>query len=140
MLSYEKFKELGGNEGISQAYFKAAYIEAKNLINYYTFNRIKKDNEEIINKFNETVVLLINYSFEESLASSNLRQKASLGIKSESVGKHSVSYGTSEDELKAYNKRVDEEKYNIIKSIWAHTGLMYRGGGYIDNKLRYNNI
>ena len=112
-VGYEYYKETY-NGTVPMERFNNLEIRASNLIDYYTFNRLK--DKEIGNKAKFAVCELIDYLAE-------LKATGGKEVASETVGTHSITYVTAKDgrdPIKAKQK-------SIVAKYLAHTGLMYRG-------------
>lgn len=115
------FKTLSKELNLDEEDYKKRFKFYKRLIDYYTFER-PKDDDRVLECINE----LINLDLKDE---EKLKNYKTDGIKSETVGSQRVEYQVySLDEVrKLYNIKT-KRIYSIIKSYFAHTGLMYRGG------------
>lgn len=98
---------------VSPLEFPRLEIQASNIVNFYTFNRIKEVDDSI--RF--AVCELVDYLKE-------VKDKGGKEIASEKVGTHSVTYvvGTKEG-----IDPIEKRKKDIVNKYLGHTGLMYRG-------------
>lgn len=126
MLTYERYIELGGDAETPRAFFNTKKIELSSMIDYYTFNRINYLDPLMSERVENTLMLLIANSYSEHTKRQEVKESNNFGVKSESVGSHRVDYLNLESD-ESYQARVDAQSYEIIKKLWAHTGLMFRG-------------
>lgn len=110
-VGYEYYKETY-NGTVPMERFNNLEIRASNLIDYYTFNRLK--DKEIDNKVKFAVCELIDNLYELD----NFQGKDK---ESEKVGQYSVTYS------KVREEELEQEQKNIILKYLGHTGLLYRG-------------
>lgn len=105
--------------------------EYKQLIHYCTFERIDLGDTEQKKRFDDTLEALVRYRMD---LENELNTAGNGGVKSETVGTQKVEYHSIGYAEKLSLKDLSKTKeYQIIKSFWGHTGLMYRGGGsYVD--------
>lgn len=113
-LDYDFYKTNWGNK-VPEEDFTQLNIKATQIIDYYTFNRLK--NLEIIDDD-------VKYAICELIDDMH-RLKATGGkeIASEKVGTHSITYATSSNS----DDTVKKKQKDIVKKWLGHTGLMYRG-------------
>lgn len=106
----------GSKVGIED--FNRLEYKARNILNYYTFNRVR-DLVLITDDIKFTICELMDNLYMEE------KESEEKEIQSEGVGTYSVTYAVSKKG--SSNKKQKE----IIYRNLAHTNLLYRGGAYV---------
>lgn len=108
-VDYDYYKTDYGGEKATEENFKRFEMQARTVLNYYTFDRIEEATEEVKMALCELIDKMIDYSANDGRE-----------IKSETVGSFSRTFKDNPmSEMASYQK--------IIKLYLGHTGLMYRG-------------
>ena len=113
-LDYDFYQvDWGGKAPMAD--FTQLNIKATQIVDYYTFNRLKNL---------ETIENDVKYAICELIDEMH-RLQATDGkeIASEKVATYSVKYAVSNDADKSMQNR----QRNIVKKWLGHTGLLYRG-------------
>lgn len=113
-LDYDFYKTNWGGKVLEED-FTQLNIKATQIVNYYTFNRLK--NFEIID---DDVKYAICELIDEIY---RLQSTDGKEIASEKVGTYSISYAVNNDSEKV----IQDKQKNIVKKWLGHTGLLYRG-------------
>jgi hypothetical protein len=111
-VDYEFYKNNYGGR-ISPFEFPRLKIQASNIVDYYTFNRI----ETVDDRVKYAVCELVDYLKE-------VEDKGGKEVASEKVSTHSVTYVVGSKEG---TDPVKQKQKDIVKKWLGHTGLMYRG-------------
>lgn len=103
--------------------FDTLALKASFDVNYHTLERAQKvieadTNQDLVNKVKMATCAVI-----EILASNDSNQWSNMGISSEKIGDHSVSYA-GVDAMAQYAK---QQTYLAIDKYLALTGLMFAG-------------
>lgn len=130
LVDYNYYKNIFEGSSIPESSFKRLAIEASKKVNYYTQDRINKDN--IMDKIRNTTCEIAELLFEqESLKDKVINyDEASKEIASETLGPRSISYvnkSSQQSNLIKSNEELEKEVYKICYQSLVHTGLMYRG-------------
>ena len=131
-LTYEEYTELGGT--LAETEFRLLEFESRSLIDYYTFNRLQK--EDTIPEAVKMCIMLIislmdNYKTVSGSNDIESNTNSTSGIKSQSNDGVSISYNVASADTLV--KKFDNEVYNTIKrslsGIKNSLGqyLLYRG-------------
>ena len=117
-LTYLEYKALGGS--LAEAPFKLLEFESRQIVDKYTFGRLKELSSQI-----QEVKLCI-YKLIETLNSYNMAQTQNKAIKSESIDGYNISYnnGTKEQE-----EAKEKEELNIVNT--------YLSECYLENGIPY---
>ena len=113
-LDYDFYQVYWGGK-IPMADFTQLNIKATQIVDYYTFNRLK-NLETIENDVKYAVCELIDEMHR-------LEKTDGKEVASEKVGTYSISYAVNNDSEKA----IQDKQKNIVKKWLGHTGLLYRG-------------
>lgn len=114
-VDYEFYKDTWGGF-VPENIFPRLEIQARSIVDYYTFNRlkgVKSTSDNVKYAMCELIEYLQKLEYTDGKE-----------IASEKVGTHSVTYATSRKEG---IDPVEEKKKDIVRKYLAHTGLMYRG-------------
>lgn len=113
-LDYDFYKTNWGGKVLEED-FTQLNIKATQIVDYYTFNRLK--NLEIIDDD-------VKYAICELIDEMHrLQTTDGKEIASESVATYSVTYAVGNDSEKSIQNR----QKDIVKKWLGHTGLLYRG-------------
>ena len=116
---------------ISENEFHRLSIRASDFLDYYTRNnsRLHPDMYELKMA---CCALAEQYMIADAWRNNAVQASVNAsGVKSETVGAHSVSYQTGSElalGAQAALSGAEDELVNIAKRYLAHTGLLYRGG------------
>lgn len=124
-LTYEEFIDMGGSETLKQASFNLLEAKAENIINYYTFDRLKTLDTQV-KEVKYCVYNLIN--IEQSM--NKLK-----GKKSESIDGYSVAY----EETENYKQQEHNEVYTWLANCKLENGIPYLYVG-VENDNKYDYI
>ena len=105
--------------------FDALALKASFDVNYYTLERAQKVIEDDSNHDLVLKIRMATCAVIEILASNDSNQWSNMGITSEKIGDHSVSYA-GVDVMANYAK---QQTYMAIDKYLALTGLMFTGVG-----------
>lgn len=121
---YKEFTDSGRDMTLSE--FSLKFKQAKALIDYLTFGRIDYTNPQLVERFNNCVMELVTYEFDQE--KDFLKGHRSDGIKSETVGSQRVDYLTATvDDINKLDAMKQNKYVGIVKKYFGLTGLMYRG-------------
>lgn len=111
-VNYEFYTEVYGGDKVKEsAKFTRLAMDAEMLVNYYTFGRIDKiEDESLLERVKLTICRLIDEDIDI---------KHDGNIKSKTQGKRSLTYVDPVDPKR--------RKYDVIYTSLVHTDLMYRG-------------
>ena len=121
-LTYQEYTELGGS--LAEAPFKLLEFESRQIVDKYTFGRLKELSSQI-----QEVKLCI-YKLIDTLKSYNASQIQNKAIKSESIDGYSVSYDNGTTSLE---QAKNSELYDIVNTYLSecylddNTPYLYRG-------------
>ncbi len=121
-LTYQEYKALGGS--LAEAPFKLLEFESRQIVDKYTFGRLK-DLETQINE-----VKLCIYKLIETLNSYNISQTQNKAIKSENIDGYSISYGNGTTGLEdAKNSEINDIINTYLSECYLedNTPYLYRG-------------
>ena len=113
-LDYDFYQVDWGGKVLEED-FTQLNIKATQIVDYYTFNRLKNL---------ETIDDDVKYAICELIDEMH-RLQATDGkeVASEKVGTYSISYAVNNDS----EKSMQDKQKNIVKKWIGHTGLLYRG-------------
>ena len=113
-LTYKEYKEKYGGTLEEQEFYRFER-QARRIINYYTYNRIK-DLDKIPLEVRECMLDLIEYEV-------TISDNGGKDIQAETVDTHSITYATAktDEDLTTFTRR------KIVREHLLHTRLMYRG-------------
>ena len=117
-LTYVDYQGLGGS--LAEAPFKLLEFESRQIVDKYTFGRLKKLSSQ------KQEVKLCIYKLIETLNSYNVSQAQNKAIKSESIDGYSVSYDNGTTSLE---QAKNSELYDIVNT--------YLSECYLDNGIPY---
>ena len=121
---YKEFTDSGRDMTLSE--FSLKFKQAKALIDYLTFGRIDYTNPQLVERFNDCVMELVTYEFDQE--KDFLKGHRLNGIKSETVGSQRVDYLTATvDDMNKLDAMKQNKYVGIVKKHFGLTGLMYRG-------------
>ena len=137
-LTYEEYQNMGGT--LDETAFNDVEFEAESIINYYTFNRLKNEEEQpnevkMLMMYLIRNILTARNSMESSTSAGEVSDKT---IASQSNDGVSVSYGgylgnTSPQDLETVAKKLDTDILTTIKQYLSNERnqkgevLLYRG-------------
>lgn len=129
LIDYEYYKGIYEGSSIPESSFKKVAIKASEKVNYYTQDRINKDN--ITDKIRNTACEIAELLFEqESLKEKIINyDEKTKEIASETLGPRSVSYvnkSSQQANLIKSKEELEREIYKICYQSLVHTGLMNR--------------
>lgn len=111
--------------------FDSFAMKASSIVNYYTFDRIDKENIEdhVLIKVIFATCEIAELLYEQNQLKENQNDDKSI-VASETVGPHSKTYVNKSNlqSQRILNKKdLDVECYNICLKHLSRSGLMYRG-------------
>lgn len=121
-LTYLEYKALGGS--LAEAPFKLLEFESRQIVDKYTFGRLKDLETQI-----QEVKLCI-YKLIETLNSYNISQSQNKAIKSENIDGYSISYGNGTTGLEdAKNSEIKDIINTYLSECYLedNTPYLYRG-------------
>lgn len=121
-LTYLEYKALGGS--LAEAPFKLLEFESRQIVDKYTFGRLKDLETQI-----QEVKLCI-YKLIETLNSYNISQSQNKAIKSENIDGYSISYGNGTTGLEdAKNSELKDIINTYLSECYLddNTPYLYRG-------------
>ena len=120
-MNYDFYVNQYGGSIIPEADFKRLSNKAKAAMDYFTFNRIDWAEADDNIKICLCEVAEVVYQVE-NIAKNGV-------ISSEAVGEYKISYDTkASSELITHQQ---SKAYLVVAKYLMHTGLMYRGNGYV---------
>lgn len=130
LVDYKYYKEIYEGSSIPESSFKKIAIKASEKVNYYTQDRINKDN--ITDKIRNTTCEIAELLFEQESLKEKLinYDESTKEIASETLGPRSVSYvnkSSQQANLIKSKEELEKDIYKICYQSLVHTGLMYRG-------------
>lgn len=130
LVDYEYYQSAYEGSSIPESSFKKLAIKASEKINYYTQNRINKDNTTDI--IRNTTCQIAELIFEQECLKEKIvnYDETNKEIASETLGPRSISYvnkSSQQSNLIMSSDELEKEIYKICYQSLVHTGLMYRG-------------
>lgn len=130
LVDYKYYKGIYEGSSIPESSFKKNAIKASEKVNYYTQDRINKDN--ITDKIRNTTCEIAELLFEQESLKEKLinYDESTKEIASETLGPRSVSYvnkSSQQANLIKSKEELEKDIYKICYQSLVHTGLMYRG-------------
>jgi hypothetical protein len=130
-IDFTYYQTTFGGAAIPEALFNKYERKARVLIDSFTFDRLKNNNDLIDDTVKECLcdMMECNYKLDQQEAETDGKI-----IASESVDGHNVIYAISDNEKNEIDKsKITKLKlYNIAKDYLGNTALMYRGIDYVD--------
>lgn len=127
-LSYQEFKDNGGDSNIPESLFDSYQSVMGRKIDYYTFNKIDYKDTEIVDLVKECLVNLISQVHDKFNGYNFVVENDGRIKKSESIGQQKEDYYVpTVADIDRMTKMEERFIYREIKVYFGHTGLMYRG-------------
>lgn len=129
-VDYEYYTNVYGGKKISEEDFEYYINQAEDYIDYITLGRVQSFKGGVFdNKIKRAYCSLAEIYQEEKQLSESVGASASAkGIKSETVGSHTVNFQTTDGKSEAENKaHYDALRYRVARQCLLPTGLLYRG-------------
>ncbi|MGN1298250.1 MAG: hypothetical protein ACI4VH_07585 [Clostridia bacterium] len=130
-IEYSDYKSEYKGILIPKDSFDSFAMKASSIVNYYTFDKIDKENIEdyVLIKVIFATCEIAELLYEQNQLKENQNDDKST-VASETVGPRSVSY-VNKSNLQSQRilskKELDKETYSICLKHLSRTGLMYRG-------------
>lgn len=126
-LMYEDYKVYKGTDRVQEDDWLGFVVEAYFFLDYLSVGRFKKLllSGKDIEKSTLAIIGIVDldYDFEvrKTLANENL------GISSESVKSHSVTYTTTREMVEEWKKEAHREKVDLSRKYLQDTNIFHRG-------------
>lgn len=127
-LSYEEFKDKGGDSNIPESLFNNYQALLGRRIDYYTMRRIDYTDYEMVELVKECISNLIAQIHSKFDGYSFVVEEDGRIKKSEAIGQQREDYYVPTiADIDKLMKVQEKLIYKEIKMYFGHTGLMYRG-------------
>ena len=129
-VDYEYYTKVYGGTKIPEEGFTYCISQAEDYVDYITLGRVQSFKGGVFdNKIKRAYCSLAEIYYEEKQLSERVGASAGAkGIKSETVGSHTVSFQTMDGKSEAENKaHYDALRYRVARQHLLPTGLLYRG-------------